>query len=67
VAPKVVLFAVGHRNRYGFPDPAVVRRYREAGAKTYRSDRSGALQLTLGEGKLIPRAWRLEHRKIWHM
>ena len=67
VSPQVVLFAVGYRNRYGFPHPLVVQRYRDMGVKTYESDRVGALQFELGHGDLLPHAWRREHRKIWHM
>jgi len=67
VQPQVVLYAVGYRNRYGFPHRDVVKRYRRAGARMYRNDRTGALQFELGAGLGKPHAWRTEHRKIWHM
>ncbi|MCB9488042.1 MAG: DNA internalization-related competence protein ComEC/Rec2 [Deltaproteobacteria bacterium] len=41
VSPDVVVFSVGHNNRHGHPAREVVRRYEEAGARTYRTDRDG--------------------------
>lgn len=41
--PKHVVFCVGRRNRFGFPRPAVVARWREAGAQCHRTDVDGAL------------------------
>lgn len=47
--PQVALFPIGHRNRYGFPHPAVQARYDRLGVRSYRSDRDGALSFRLGE------------------
>ncbi len=35
VAPEIVVFPAGYRNRYGFPRAVVRRRYRRAGARQY--------------------------------
>ena len=42
VAPKIAVVSVG-RNPYGHPDPDVIRRYEEVGAKILRTDKVGAV------------------------
>lgn len=66
VDPQLVLFSVGYRNRYGFPHPSVVARYRQRGVEMLRTDETGALQLELGRGRMDPSGWRRLERKIWH-
>lgn len=41
--PKHVVFCVGVRNRFGFPRPDVVRRWRAVGARCHRTDVDGAI------------------------
>lgn len=41
--PKHVVFCVGLRNRFGFPRPDVVRRWRAIGAACHRTDVDGAI------------------------
>jgi competence protein ComEC len=65
VRPRYALFAVGYRNRYGFPLSKVVARYRKIGASILRSDRNGALTFMLGAGKHHPQAYRHSHPHIW--
>lgn len=48
VAPAAVLLSRGWRNPFGHPHPAVLARYRAAGASIYDSARLGALRLRLG-------------------
>lgn len=68
VAPRYVLYAVGYRNRWGFPHPWVVERYQRAGAQAYDSAAHGAIELRISAtGEVVPpRAWRAEHRRYWH-
>ena len=47
VDPRVALFSVGWRNRFGHPHPAVEARYRERGAVIARTDEDGALRVAL--------------------
>ena len=46
--PRIVLVSCGERNRFGHPDPAVIDRYRRAGACVLRTDQEGAVRVTIG-------------------
>ena len=48
VHPEAVVFCVGPRNRFGFPRPDVVERWRASGARTYRTDDDGAVTFETG-------------------
>lgn len=48
VEPDYVLFPAGYRNRYGFPNPRVLERYRSSGAATAVTAQTGALRVHLG-------------------
>jgi len=43
--PRYVVFCVGRRNRFGFPHPEVVERYRALGSECFRTDEDGAVTL----------------------
>jgi competence protein ComEC len=47
VAPREAVAAVGHRNRFRHPHPAVAARYTQRGASLWRTDRDGALRVVL--------------------
>lgn len=68
VRPRFVLFPVGYRNRYGFPRPAVVARYRGAGARILDSATHGAITFRLtARGPLgAPITYRQAERHYWH-
>jgi len=44
--PAIVTVSCGERNRFGHPDPAVLGRYRRAGARVLRTDLEGAIRIT---------------------
>jgi competence protein ComEC len=48
VRPRIVVLSLGYRNLFGFPAPEVVDRYERAGARVFRTDRSGAVSIDLG-------------------
>jgi len=52
VAPQIVIISVGEGNRHGFPDQEVLYRYKKAGAKIYRTDLHGAVEVS-SDGKRI--------------
>ena len=66
VAPRYVLFPIGYRNRYHFPNARVATRYRGAGAELLDSAADGAVSFLLGSGTLTPERYRVTHRRYWH-
>lgn len=52
VSPQVLIISVGRGNRYNLPDQAVLDRYEETGAKVYRTDQIGAVEIS-SDGKNI--------------
>jgi competence protein ComEC len=67
VHPRVVVFPVGYRNRFGHPHPDIVGRYRATGATLYRTDRDGAVMLTLpASGPPELQTYRTLYRRYWH-
>ena len=52
VTPDIAIVSAGWNNRYGYPHPEVVRRYRTADCKIFRTGRDGAVRLTT-DGKTI--------------
>ncbi len=67
VHPRFVVFAIGYHNRYHFPNPPVVARYRDANAELLDSAHDGALSfsVTRGNGVRLTRRYRLEYRRAW--
>ncbi len=51
VAPKIAIFSVGERNRYGHPHPTALEAYEKVCAKIYRTDQDGAITVTLNSVK----------------
>jgi competence protein ComEC len=48
--PALAVISVGERNRWGFPHPSVLARWREVGARVLRTDVDGAVSVSLGRG-----------------
>lgn len=46
VAPGIVVISAGQGNRYGFPHQETIERYQEIGAKVYRTDLHGAVEVS---------------------
>lgn len=66
LGPRYALFSVGYRNRWRFPDPAVLARYRDRGVAAFRTDRQGALRMILGvDGLRGPWLARRQLRAYW--
>ena len=66
-SPRWVLFAVGHRNRWGFPAPDVVARWRDSGAEAMETAAHGAIEFIVPPVGPIPEpeSWRLRNRRPW--
>ena len=66
VRPELALFAVGYRNRFGFPKPDVLARYQAAGATPLDTARSGAIHIRLEAGRrLNPAGYRQQSNSVW--
>ena len=66
VAPRVVIFPVGYRNRFGHPHPEVIGRYGDAGSRIYRTDRDGALTVVFdAAGAIRVEPYRATYRRYW--
>ncbi len=66
VDPQLVVFPVGYRNRFGHPHREVVERYRDAGARIYRTDRDGAVMVSIrAEGTISVTPYRSRYKRYW--
>jgi competence protein ComEC len=65
VHPRFVLFSTGYRNRFHHPQPAVVARYRRAGAATLETPVSGAIEFRLRAGAIEVKRFRERARRFW--
>jgi len=68
VNPKYALFAVGYRNRYGFPKRDIVERYLQRDIELFDTSQYGAITFTLGATTEVglPRLYRNSVRRYWH-
>ncbi len=67
VAPRVVIFAVGYRNRFKHPHPEVVARYQDIDSAQYRTDTGGAISFELRAGMpLVVSRYRDRYVRYWH-
>lgn len=67
VQPRWVLFATGYRNRFGFPRPEVVARYRNAGAGMFSTAECGVIDMRLGpESISAPVCGRRSRARYWN-
>lgn len=65
VQPAIAIFTVGYRNRFGHPAQAVLQRYEQANARTWRSDRDGAVHLRLQASGTVVDSWRAKGARYW--
>lgn len=63
VAPRWVVFATGYRNRYGFPRPQVLERWRRSGARLINSAEAGAVSFHVGDEAVPPSPLRQRQRE----
>lgn len=66
VQPRMAIFPLGYRNRFGHPHPDVMARYRALGSRIYRTDRDGALTVSFSAaGTLRVEPHRAVYRRYW--
>jgi competence protein ComEC len=66
VGAQHALFSAGYRNRFGHPRSDVVERYAEGGARIWRTDRDGALNVVLRTEGVVVSGRRQERQRYWH-
>ncbi|HEY7678027.1 MAG TPA: ComEC/Rec2 family competence protein, partial [Candidatus Methylomirabilis sp.] len=55
VAPKVAVISAGYRNRFRHPHAEALERYREIGARVFRTDLHGAVTVEVGGDRVVVR------------
>ncbi len=64
-SPRTAVFTVGYRNRFGHPRADVVARYADRDVQILRTDRTGALTVTLDAQGLGVAAFRQSAARYW--
>ena len=66
--PSLALVSAGHDNRWGFPKPDVIARWRSVGAEVLNTADSGSISVRMcaENGISEPLEWRNQRRRIWH-
>lgn len=58
VKPAYAVFSAGYNNNYNFPNPEVMERYAEHGARILRTDLMGALEFRIKDGAVRLKTYR---------
>lgn len=67
VHPNTVLFPLGYKNRYRFPNKLVVARYRQAKIAMFDTAKSGAITLEIGDDSAVGIILQRDlEKRIWH-
>lgn len=66
VGAHAAIFSVGHLNQFRHPHPSVVERWEGAGARSWRTDRQGAIHVTVGAHALDIETERSRRGRYWH-
>ncbi len=67
VNPSFVLYGVGYRNRFHFPNTNVMNRYKSLGVKQYESSKDGAIIFEISNAAIkAPTLYRIDHRHLWN-
>jgi competence protein ComEC len=65
VNPRLVIFTVGYRNRFGHPKKKVVERYKALGSRLLRSDTDGAVVLRFADKSIAVETARALRHRYW--
>jgi len=65
VSPQLAIASAGYLNRHHHPQAAVVDRYLAAGSTVWRSDRDGAILITVKQSGWQAQRWRALRARYW--
>ena len=65
VAPEIVVFPVGYRNRFGFPKQEIISRYESRQVKILNTARDGALLFRFEDSEMIFSRYRYDNQRFW--
>ena len=65
VSPRFAVVPVGYRNRFNHPARDVVQRYEDAGVEILRTDRHGAVTVSLNASGVAVRGERASRARYW--
>ena len=66
VEPEIVLFPVGYRNRFKFPNQDIIERYENRGVSMYDTARHGAVKIKINQSGVSVMSHRHSARRFWH-
>jgi competence protein ComEC len=66
VSPSVAVVPVGYRNRFGHPKAEVLGRYSDMNIRIFRTDRDGAVTVSLSKEGFGIKGERRQRRRYWH-
>lgn len=66
VKPQIVIIPAGYRNRFAFPHPPVMERYKKIDASVFNTATGGALTVTSGNNLATVKSFRINQKKYWH-
>jgi competence protein ComEC len=64
VKPSLILIPAGHLNRFGFPHPQIIERYRRLGIESLTTGESGAISVEGGDDFKLQRE-RQQRKRYW--
>ena len=65
VAPEIVVFPAGYRNRFGFPKQDIISRYESRQVKMLNTARDGALLFRFEDAGMTFSRYRHENQRFW--
>ena len=66
VSPEYILFPVGYKNRFHFPNKIVINRYHQNNAKSFDTATHGAIHFYIGKQISTPDLYRQDHGHFWN-
>ena len=65
VQPKICVISCGESNRFGFPHSETLKNLSDARCRIYRTDKSGAITITLKKDDFVIRTYLKDHNRDW--